>query len=113
MYLVVIIIYSCSIQLSNYYNVISDNYLQLKRTFLLLVTAALTLSSCKVGRFIYWNFADINDNKKFPSRAVNKDAATLFHFDSTGEKKHPTKMTEDGKELSFDRSSKNIKPLHS
>lgn len=74
----------------------------MKRTFLLLVTVALTLSSCKVGRFIYWNFADINDNKKFPARAVNKDAATLFHFDSTGEKRHPTKMTDDGKELSFD-----------
>lgn len=33
-----------------------------------LLIIALLFSSCKVGRFVYYNFADIKDYKKFPSR---------------------------------------------
>ena len=39
----------------------------------------LLLTQCHVGRFFYWNFADINDHKKFPARQINKSTAP-FHF---------------------------------
>lgn len=38
-----------------------------------------TLSSCKVGRFVFYNFADINDHKKFPSRHI-ENGTTKFIF---------------------------------
>lgn len=37
------------------------------------------LSSCHVGRFFVWNFADINDYKKFPADTIRK-AKDTFHF---------------------------------
>ena len=30
-----------------------------------IITLVLLMSSCTVGRFIVWNFADVNDYKKF------------------------------------------------
>ena len=45
--------------------------------FFLLI---LTLSSCRVGRFLFYNFADITDNKIFPNRPVNRDSLNTFHF---------------------------------
>lgn len=38
----------------------------------LLIILAVSISSCKLGRFVIYNFADINDHKKFPSRAIEK-----------------------------------------
>lgn len=40
----------------------------------------LIISSCHVGRFFIWNFADIRDYKKFPSQEV-ANSATPFHFE--------------------------------
>ena len=34
---------------------------------LLAIVVLITANSCKVGRFIVYNFADINDHKKFPA----------------------------------------------
>lgn len=45
----------------------------------IVVLLGFTMVSCHVGRFFYWNFADINDYKKFPSLPVNK-AGTEFLF---------------------------------
>jgi len=42
------------------------------RTLLLFLLLSITLSSCYVGRFFYWNFADINDYKKFKYTKVQK-----------------------------------------
>jgi CubicO group peptidase (beta-lactamase class C family) len=36
-------------------------------------------TSCHVGRFFYWNYADINDYKKFPAEQV-ETGGTPFHF---------------------------------
>jgi CubicO group peptidase (beta-lactamase class C family) len=48
-----------------------------RKSFLLPVFFLLT--SCQVGRYFVYNFADIRDYKKFPSRLVEK-STTCFHF---------------------------------
>lgn len=35
-----------------------------------LCILVFTLSSCHVGRFFIWNFADIHDNRKFPANKI-------------------------------------------
>ncbi len=40
------------------------------------------MQSCYVGRFFYWNFADINDYKKFPYMEISKPG-TAFTFHKT------------------------------
>ncbi|RZJ82633.1 MAG: class C beta-lactamase-related serine hydrolase [Chryseobacterium sp.] len=48
-----------------------------------LITLALialtTLNSCKVGRFVVYNYADINDHRKFPARNI-ETGRTKFIF---------------------------------
>lgn len=52
-----------------------------KSTFFLLLILALFFNACHVGRYFYWNFADINDYRKFPQVAVAKgDGQGFFHF---------------------------------
>lgn len=63
-------------------------------TFLVLMMA----SSCKLGRFVVYNFADIKDHKKFPSRALAKSEST-FKFHETANGKFP-KSIED---IPFDK----------
>lgn len=41
-----------------------------------------TLSSCKVGRFIVYNFADIDDHKIFPAHSI-QNPETAFRFYET------------------------------
>lgn len=55
------------------------------RKILILVVLVLSMSSCKVGRFVYYNFADINDHKIFPTREV-KASENPFEFPVS---KHP------------------------
>jgi len=40
-------------------------------------------SSCHVGRFVIFNFADVNDFKKFPQVTVSKDPEYQFTFKSS------------------------------
>jgi CubicO group peptidase (beta-lactamase class C family) len=40
--------------------------------FFLSVLLLVTLSSCHVARFFYYNFADMRDYKKFPSQKIDK-----------------------------------------
>lgn len=56
------------------------------RSILLLLT--LLLSSCTVGRFFVYNFADIRDHKKFPSRELASNDAK-FHFETTASGRYP------------------------
>ncbi len=51
----------------------------MRNKILLFSVFVLLLSSCKVGRFFIYNFADINDHKKFPSRALPA-SKTPFQF---------------------------------
>jgi CubicO group peptidase (beta-lactamase class C family) len=46
------------------------------------IVAALmvTLSGCQLGRFVFYNFADINDHKKFQSRPLTKSEEPFLFF---------------------------------
>jgi len=58
--------------------------LPINRTItLLILSGVITLSSCHVGRFIFWNSADINDFKKFPLDTL-RNAPPLYHFKNSG-----------------------------
>lgn len=43
------------------------------------------LTSCKVGRFIVYNFADIRDYKKFPKREIQNTSNTFFQYEKAEE----------------------------
>lgn len=49
---------------------------------ILLIASCTLFDSCKMGRFVYYNFANITDHKIFPSRSVNAPE-TPFLFEET------------------------------
>lgn len=51
----------------------------MKNLFYLLIILFI-VSSCKVGRFVYYNFADITDHKIFPKRNIENDTTAIFYF---------------------------------
>lgn len=63
----------------------------MKNKFYLLILL-LALSSCKVGRFVYYNFADITDYKIFPNRSIENDSTDIFYFKGRVKKKLIIKM---------------------
>lgn len=58
---------------------------------LIVCTAALVLTSCQIGRFVFYNFADINDHKKFQSRPLTASTSP-FNFQSGTKVKSPKKL---------------------
>ncbi len=74
------------------------------RTKILLCTvmALLAFSSCKVGRFFIYNFADINDHKKFPARTAAAPASP-FLFERAAVERSPKSFVINGENLSFDK----------
>ncbi len=68
--------------------------------FILLILT--TFYSCKVGRFVVYNFADINDHKKFPSRNVESGIAK-FIFPTAEKGKFPKELDVKGKRYSFEK----------
>jgi len=66
----------------------------------IILALTLLFSSCKVGRFVIYNFADIKDYKKFPSRPLTAPSAK-FEFDSTTHGKVPKSININGKETKF------------
>lgn len=63
----------------------------MKNIFYLLILL-FTLSSCKVGRFAYYNFANITDHKIFPKRTIENDTSDIFYFNDRVKKKLVIKM---------------------
>lgn len=49
---------------------------------------AVMLSSCQLGRYIFYNFADINDHRKFKNRELHRDSVA-FSFIPTVKGKVP------------------------
>lgn len=47
---------------------------------LLLLAALVALPACHVGRSFIYNFSDLHDNRKFPSRPVARGAGVPFQF---------------------------------
>ncbi len=50
-----------------------------KANLFLIGMVVLIFSSCHVARFFYWNYADVNDFKKFPSQTIETSSHS-FQF---------------------------------
>lgn len=70
-----------------------------------LLLAALSiglLGSCKISRFVFYNFADIKDYKKFPVRTLHNESLK-FSFHVSAQQKTPANISAtDGTEIPFD-----------
>ena len=51
-------------------------------TVFIVMMASVLMNSCQVGRFVFYNFADIKDYKKFQSRPLHTDSLK-FNFYTT------------------------------
>lgn len=69
--------------------------------FLFLAGLIFMTTSCKIGRFVYYNFPNITDHTIFPARtAVAGD--DKYHYKSTVKPKVPKSFTVGGKETQFE-----------
>ncbi len=71
-------------------------------TVITVLLLLVTLSSCKVGRFVVYNFADLNDYKKFPERAV-RSGPDSFIFPTAAKGKVPRKLQLNDKSYEFEQ----------
>lgn len=69
---------------------------------LLAVTLSVILSSCKLTRFVYYNFANITDYKIFPSRPL-VSGETKFNFHHTEKGHYPKELTMGKERMPFDK----------
>lgn len=77
----------------------------------ILISITLTaLTSCMVGRVVFYNFADIKDYKKFPSRQVRK-GESAFSFARGEHGRAPKDLTIDGKTYPFEEYLKDNKTV--
>ncbi|WP_270090328.1 serine hydrolase domain-containing protein [Sphingobacterium sp. SYP-B4668] len=77
---------------------------------ILLLLVCFTFDACKVVRFVVYNFADINDHKKFPSRPVhNGDEIFSFVSDTIG--KAPAYLPINGQQVPFEAYLKDNKTV--
>jgi CubicO group peptidase (beta-lactamase class C family) len=76
--------------------------------FLVLLFGA---TSCKMGRFVYYNFANITDYKIFPSRTAKNNDSLKFVYPVANNAKFPKKLTQGGVEITFDDYLKNRKTV--
>lgn len=82
--------------------------IRINRFGLLMIIASTLLTSCQLGRFVFYNFADIKDHKKFQSRPLTADTAP-FNFQTTNSGKFPKELNgipfdkylEDNKTVAF------------
>lgn len=72
-----------------------------KLKWLILIVVVVSLSACTVGRFFVYNFADITDYKKFPSRTLTK-SDEVFHFAKRAELRKPKNFKINGEVVDFD-----------
>ncbi|MFN2262438.1 MAG: serine hydrolase, partial [Psychroflexus sp.] len=77
---------------------------------ILVIIIFTTFYSCKVGRFIIYNYADINDHKKFPSRNIEKGKSE-FQFPKSKDGKVPKKIGVNGKSYQFEKYLKDNKTV--
>ena len=66
----------------------------------LILFILLSVSSCKLGRFVIYNFADINDHKKFPSRTIEKPQES-WTFATRDTLKPPRNIAADGVDMEW------------
>lgn len=68
---------------------------------LLICILCMLTSSCYVGRFFYYNYADVNDYHKFPKVPINRNK-DVFQFIDDGKRVVLSQMTLENKTLPFD-----------
>lgn len=74
----------------------------MKFKIILVIVLISSLTSCQLGRFIFYNFADINDHKKFPYRTILNDSI-IFNFPEAAIGKFPKLLTgKNNREIAFD-----------
>ncbi len=76
----------------------------------LLIGISSLLSACKYGRFVWYNFADLNDYKIFPTREV-KASVQPFHFHQAMTEQKPTDARYKEVEMSYDEFLKETKSV--
>lgn len=75
------------------------------------IILSVTLNACQLGRFVFYNFADIKDYKKFPSRAL-KAPEQKFNFKIAAQNKSPKVITnKNRKDINFDDYIKDHKTV--
>jgi hypothetical protein len=62
--------------------------IRINRFGLLLIIVSTLLTSCQLGRFVIYNFADIKDHKKFQSRPLTAHNSP-YNFETTNSGKFP------------------------
>lgn len=80
---------------------------QIKIRLIIFISSTL-LTSCQLGRYVFYNFADIKDHKKFQSRPLSA-ANSPFNFQVTNNGKFPKELNnipfdkylEDNKTVAF------------
>lgn len=75
-----------------------------------LLAMFLIVTSCKVGRFAYYNFANITDYKIFPSRKAQNDSIK-FVYPVSNTPKFPKKLTRNGVDISLENFLKDSKTV--
>lgn len=75
-----------------------------------LVLISFSLSSCKVGRFFIYNFADVKDYKKFHNRPLLK-SENAFHFYQSQQIKIPKTIELKGNKMPFEAYLEDNKTL--
>lgn len=70
--------------------------------FIASILMLTTLNSCKVGRFIVYNFASINDHKIFPTRDIEVDS-THFSFPLVKKPRVPKEISIGNESTPFDK----------
>jgi CubicO group peptidase (beta-lactamase class C family) len=69
---------------------------------LLFFSILFIINACQIGRFVFYNFADIKDHKKFPSREL-KAPQEKFSFKIATQNKSPKTITsKNKKDITFD-----------
>lgn len=69
----------------------------------IIMMTSVLMNSCQVGRFVFYNFADIKDYKKFQSRPLHTDSLK-FNFYTTDQGKFPKTINYQNKNnIPFDK----------
>lgn len=75
-----------------------------KRICILLLCICIQLNwSCRVGRFIVYNFANITDYTIFPKRQIETTAKNTFRFHQSSTTRFPKTIEVGNKSFSFDQ----------
>src|SRR6478736_2572097 len=76
---------------------------KIHKNIVLLLLSLIVFNSCKLGRFVFYNFADITDYKIFQSRPLHHDSVK-YEFLRTDKGKFPKTFSDKNTgEISFEK----------